>query len=162
MPLVVETGAVVDGANTYVSLADANSYLADRDINMTLSAGQLLRGADYVNSFRERYKGYKQTAVTSNMQWPRVFAVIDDYLIRGDVVPAVIPDAQIEAALELALGQDPLSTVDLRPVKKEKVDVIEREYDTSRAGNTIPTVRLRRVLVLLQPVFKNTGMRVMR
>ena len=162
MPLVVETGSVVDGANTYVSLADANEYLTDRDIAVTLSAGQLLRGADYVNSFRDRYKGYKQTAVTSNMQWPRAFAVIDDYLIRSDAIPAVIPDAQIEAALELSLGQDPLTTVDLRPVKKEKVGDLEVEYDTSSSATTIPTIRFRRVLALLRPVLKNIGMRVMR
>ena len=162
MALVVETGAVIEGANSYVSLDDANEYLTDRDIEVTLSVGQLLRGADYINSFRTRYKGYKQSAITSNMQWPRAFAVIDDYLIRGDVIPDVIPDAQIEAALEFALGKDPLSTVDTRPIKREKVDVIEREYDTSRSGNTVQTYRFRRVLTLLRPVFKNIGMRVMR
>ena len=161
MALVVETGAVVEGANSYVSLADANQYLMDRGITTVLTEGQLLRGADYVNSFRMRYKGYKQTNVLSNMQWPRAFAVIDNYLINSNVIPAVIPDAQVQAALEIALDRDPHETTSTRPIKREKLDVLEVEYDT-QAGRYVPDYEYRKVDSLLRPLLKNTGSRLTR
>lgn len=161
MALVVEDGSVVRGANSYVSLADANQYLTDRGINVELTEGLLLRGADYVNSFRDRFKGYKQTDVTSNMQWPRAFAVIDNYLVRSNVVPAVIPDAQIQSALEISMDRDPHETTSTQVVKRQKIDVIEIEYDT-RAGNEIPNFDYRRIRSLLDPVIDDNYMRVSR
>lgn len=161
MALIIETGQVVEGANSYVSLSDANQYLADRDYDTVLTEGQLLRGADYINSFRTRYKGYKQTNVLSNMQWPRAFAVIDNYLINSNVIPAVIPDAQVEAAYEIAQNRDPHETTSTRPIKREKLDVLEIEYDT-QAGRYVPDYEYRKVEALLRPLFKNTGSRLTR
>ena len=161
MTLIVEDGSVINGANSYVSLVDANQYLTDRGITTELTDGLLLRGCDYINSFRDRYKGYKQTAVTSNMQWPRAFAVIDNYLVRSNVIPAVIPDAQIEAALEIALDRDPHETTSTRVIKREKLDVLEVEYDT-QAGREVPDYDYRRVRALLSPVLKDNMFRVSR
>ena len=57
------TAEYVDGANSYVSLASniddvfsARDYLTDRGITTEITEGQLLRGAEYANSFRERFK----------------------------------------------------------------------------------------------------------
>lgn len=155
MALIVEDGSVVDGANTYISLVDAQTYLNDRGYDITLTEGLLLRGCDYVNSFRTRFKGYKQTNVLSNMQWPRAFAVIDNYLINSNVIPAVIPDAQVETALEMAMNRDPHDTTSTQVVKKIKADAIEKEYDTM-AGREVPNFEYRKIMALLRPVLKDT------
>lgn len=155
------TAEYVDGANSYVSLASniddvfsARDYLTDRGITTEITEGQLLRGAEYVNSFRERFKGFKVTPVTSSMQWPRFFVIIDEYFLDARHIPEVIPKAQIEVALEIANGRDPHSTIDMRVVKKKRVDVIETEYDTRL--QRLETFDYRRIKALLRPVLKQT------
>lgn len=161
MALIVEDGTVVSNANSYVSVTDANLYLADRGITVTVSEGQILRGADYVNSFRTRFKGFKLTPIASSMQWPRSYVVLDERLLPDGTIPALIIDAQIEVALEIASNRDPHETTSTRVIKKQKLDVLEVEYDTM-AGREVPNYDYRRVKSLLRPVLRNDWATVSR
>ena len=161
MALIVEDGTLVSGANSYVSLADAQKYLDDRGDTTVITEGLLLRAADYINSFRLRFRGFKQTPLTSSMQWPRAYAVIDDYLIPPSVIPDVIPSAQIETAIEFANQRDPYATIDSRIVKREKAQDFEREFDT-KVGSGMATFDHRRVMSLLYPLFSDHGVRITR
>ena len=163
MALVVEDGSLVSGANSYVSFADATQYLTDRGITVEVTEGHLLRAADYINSFAERYKGYQKTGANrttlSTMQWPRQYVsyagIGDCYgYIPDDKIPDLIIHAQIESALEIASNRDPLSTVSARQIKKQKVDVIEVEYDTSMGSSGQDIFDHRRVMALLSPFLK--------
>ena len=161
MALIVETGEVIANANSYVSLSDATSYLSDRGITIPITAGHLLRGADYVNSFRTRFKGLKLTPYTSSMQWPRQYVILDEWYLPDGTIPQLIIDAQIEAALEIASSRDPHETTSTRVIKKQKLDVLEVEYDTM-AGREVPNYDYRRIKALLRPVLYGSFVEVSR
>lgn len=159
--LVVEDGTLVSGANSYISAADARAYLDLRGITTPLTDGQLIQGADYINSFRSRFKGTKRSSASSSMQFPRTDVTIDDVALPEDVIPQVIPDAQVQAALEIQGNKDPLSTIQDRPVRKQKLGSLEIEYDTSGTGK-LPTYTFRKILSLLRPLLDDNFGRVSR
>ena len=159
--LIVEDGTIVSGANSYVSAAQARTYLDTRGILTTLTDGLLIRAADYINSFRGRFKGTKLTAVESSMQFPRSGVVIDGQDLPNDKIPQVIPDAQIQTALEMFSNRDPLATIEERPVKKEKLGSLEVEYDTS-GDQKLPTYSYKHIMLLLAPLLVNNFGRVTR
>ena len=159
--LIVEDGSIVSGANSYVSLADAQKYLTDRDKTTVISDGLLLQGADYVNSLRRRYRGFKVSPVTSSMQFPRNYLIYDNQIFPNDAVPDIVIAAQIEAAVSFANNQDPYETTTDQIITKQKADVFEREFDT-RSNPSPPTFELKRVMALLYPLFNDTDMEVSR
>ena len=159
--IIVEDGSIVSGANSYVSAVGARKYLDDRAIETIIPDGTLIRGADYINSFRTRFKGCKRGYIASSMQWPRSYVEIDDYCLPDDVIPDLIIAAQIEAALEIAANRDPLATTELRPIRKQKLGPLEVEYDTSRSSE-IPSYTYTKIRLLLSPVLKDNIGLVMR
>ena len=159
--LVVEDGSIVSGANSYVSSTQARAYLDLRGILTELTDGVLVRGADYINSFRSRFKGNKLTAISSNMQFPRSNVVIDGYDLPPDQIPQAIVDAQIQTALEMVANRDPLATIIERPVRKQKLGPLEVEYDTSSAQK-LPTYSYKHITLLLAPLLVNNFGRVSR
>ena len=135
MALVIEDGSLVSGANSYVSLADAIQYATDRGYDVDLlTEPLLLKGADYVNAHRKRFKGIKLQPVESNMQWPRRDVIMDEYELEPDVIPECVIFAQIETAFEIANSRDPLETLERLVLKKEVIGPLQFEYET-RAGS---------------------------
>lgn len=125
MATTVEDGSIVTGANSYVSDADFAAYASDRGYTVTGTAAELLlRAALYVEQLS--FKGDKKTKA-QRMQWPRYNVEIDGFYIESDEIPQQLIDLQCEVALAIDGGDDPLSTIG-RSVKREKVDVIEREF----------------------------------
>ena len=66
------------------------------------------------------------------LSWPRSGAIVFGYQLGSATIPEAVKAAQIEMAFKAAAG-------DLNPdittgVTKEKVDVIELEYDAARTG----------------------------
>lgn len=157
MALVVENGSLVEGADSYVSLSDAQQYATDRGLDTVLSEALLLRAVDYVNAFRKVFKGFKLTDPENDMQWPRREVVIDGYILASTVIPQCVVRAQIQTAIEIAEGFDPLETVSSQVLTKEKIDVLEFEYDTDKetSGGTEGFV-FRKVRALLRPVIQDT------
>lgn len=167
MALVVldpENNATFDGANSYVSLAEANDYLMDRGVAVTLEEGHVVRGADYVNTFADRYKGVRIPSSSSVMQWPRAGVFLDGNLtqVASNEIPKILKEAQIETAYEISQGRDPSSTISTRVIKRERVDVIEREYDTPPGGQLYAQFDYRRIFLLLAPLLSDDLFRVFR
>lgn len=131
--LVVEDGSVVTGANTYVSLADCDTYhdnlgqstWTGDDVDKTSA---ILRAMRYIENLN--WNGYK-TDQDNPLQWPR-YETYDrsGYLYDSDVVPQPVVNALCEAALvELTdAGALRASTSTSGQIRSEKVDVIETEY----------------------------------
>ena len=159
--LVVEDGSIVSGANSYVSLVGANKYLTDRGKELNLSEGLLLQGADYVNSFRKRYRGYKLQPVTSSMQFPRGYLRFDFQDFPANQIPDIVIFAQIEAAIAFANNQDPYRTITDQVIRRERAEGFEREYDTS-SNPSPPTYDLKRVMSLLYPLLRDVDYEVTR
>ena len=132
MALTVEDGSLVTGADSYVSLLDAQQYATSRGIETPITEALLLRAADYVNAYRKVFKGTKLTPPHRDMQWPRKDVEIDNYDLPNNVIPECVIRAQIETAIEMGEGFDPLETISNKVITKEKIDVLEFTYDTGK------------------------------
>ena len=120
MALIVESGACEAGSNTYISLADADTYATDRGLWTSATTDDaktvaLLRAADYLNTLQ-----WKGMAVTWDrvMSWPREKVpqpggAKDIYsnpvLLANNIVPKAIPQAQTELAALIVAGTNPLA-----------------------------------------------------
>lgn len=148
MSLNVETGTGSATSESYISVADATTYHANRG-NSTwsmLTTAQmeeaLRRATDYmVQAYRLRWGGYRVNS-TQALDWPRNYVVRTDfqastingyqtisgnYYYPNNEVPPEVKNACAELALRAAAGE---LLPDLsQGVVREKVDVLEVEYD---------------------------------
>lgn len=139
MALVVEDGSMPVGSNTYISLADANTYATDRGLWTSATTDDaktvaLLRAADYLNTLQ-----WKGIAVTwdRTMSWPREKVpqpggATDIYgnpvLLANNIVPKAIPQAQAELAALIVAGTNPLAPA-------ERGGRVVSETHTTKAGD---------------------------
>ena len=131
MALIVEDGSGLNNAESYASVAFADAYFAARIGNWGSSTSHkemLLRlAADHIDAvYGQRFKGTKGT-LSQALQWPRIGVWVDGYELPVDEVPIEIQRACCEFALA-ANTQSLLPTLN-QGVKREKIDVIEIEYD---------------------------------
>lgn len=141
MALTVEDGSIVTGADSYISVADFTTYYTARGYTLTGDEEEmLLRAMLYVEQLS--FKGQKQTKAQP-LQWPRYYVTIDGFDINTNEIPQQLIDLQCEVALAIDGGDDPLGTIG-RSVKREKVDVIEREY----MDNAVPFAINRKIKAL--------------
>jgi hypothetical protein len=158
MAIVVETGAIVAGANAYASLADLDTYHEDRLNTVwtnaddeTKEAAMLRATAGLESKYRGRWLGFKadHNAATAPqfLAWPRradkdesrangytaatmtKFADGDGIEYDVDAIPALIVQAYKEVCL-IEITQ-PFVSVELSRddmLKYQRVDVIEQEW----------------------------------
>ena len=128
MALVIEDGSVVAGANSYTTIAEFAAYLDARGSFLEGNNGNdeqlLLLAMDYLES--QDFIGDKYSK-TQPLQWPRTGVCIDGFSIDEDEIPEILKSAQIEVAIAIDSGNNPLSALD-RETKREKVGDIEVEY----------------------------------
>lgn len=102
MPLIVEDGSRVAGANTYADVATVDAYHAERgNADWTgedaTKEAAILRAMTYIEGLS--WRGVKATQAQL-LEWPRGY--MEDrngYAINSDVVPTVVVHALCEAAL---------------------------------------------------------------
>lgn len=135
MPFVVETGSGSATANSYASVADADAYVALRQItgwdNLQdhHKEAALVKATDYIEAtYRDAWQGYRVSS-TQALSWPRSGVVVDTFPIAANVVPSAVLNACIEMALRSADGTVLIEDQG-QLVIREKVDVIETEYAT--------------------------------
>ena len=161
MSLIVETGAIVAGAESYISVTDASAYHLARGNNTwaTISTAQmeeaLRRGTDYMlQVYRHRWKGVRMSALQT-LDWPRAYVYLEPVitganlefpnLVADDIVPAEVARACAELALKAAAGE--LYSDQSQGVVREKIGPIEVEYDR----NSPRAVRYSAIDALLRP-----------
>lgn len=136
MSLIVESGSGNPASESYISVADANSYhnLRGNSTWLTITAPEaeeaLRRATDYMQQvYSGLWQGWKTTD-TQALDWPRQWVIKSDVVLANyydnDVIPQEIKNACAELAWKAAQG-------DLAPdlsqsVKREKIDVLEVEY----------------------------------
>jgi len=126
--LIIENGEGVVGANSYISAADARSYVANRGLTLP-AAGTgvdpvevlLILAMDYLESLRAEYQGTK-TAQTNPLQWPRVDVSIDSFSIASDEIPNELKLAQAQLACDSYSTGNLMPTGDGREVLSERVE----------------------------------------
>lgn len=144
MSLVVEDGTGLSTAQSYVSVADAGTYLAAAGDTTWAAATDPAREAALVRATRAldamysaRWPGVRILS-SQALDWPRFDAVdADGYDIIG--VPQAVKNACAEAALvELGSAGALSSSLDRGgSVKREKVVGIEVEYAAGAPASTV-------------------------
>ena len=143
MALIVETGANIPGADCYANVtacsAWAEAYFGHALTGSTADKEASIRRATaYLDGLK--WKGVRTYGRGQSLAWPRTGVKdCEGISIADNVIPAELIFAQ--HVLARAEFQSPgilAPSVNLGGVnKREKVDVIEVEYDTSRLqGNT--------------------------
>lgn len=159
MPLIVEDGTLVANADSYITLAAARVYADSRGLSLAGSDAeaerQLRRGFDYVEAYRDRFKGAKVDP-TQMTQWPRYGAYVDGRYIDTITIPTELKYAQVQVAAAIQSGLDvtPNSTGESFVVR-EKVGPIETQYSESVASSGVPI--LRTAEQLLAALITSTG-----
>lgn len=146
MALIVETGLIVPGADTYASVDDLRAYAAKRGASLPADDAEcevlLIKAMDYLASKAERWKGHR-VQLDQPLDWPRYGVTITGYggaNVGGfgfgfelplDEIPDDIKRGQMQLAIDV-------QTVDLQPIQdaasqrgpvtNETVDVISVSY----------------------------------
>lgn len=134
MALIVEDGTGLATAESYISVADADTYIANFKgaVSVWDSATEASKEIAARNATQYLDDGYlfiggKETSAQA-LQWPREYAYDEaDELIEG--VPQKLKDATAELMYEYIVGGDlvsNLSTTDY--LKRKKTDVLEKEW----------------------------------
>jgi len=159
---VVEDGTGKTDANSYCSVADADTYHVTYTGSAVWSAAQaadkergLIAATQYLDiQFGQRYRGTRKS-VSQALGWPRYNAEDDDdYDIDSDSLPQKLKDACAELALRVVSGDDLLGTqTSPGSVVSESVTVGPISESKTYAGGTQPSVyEYPRVVALLKPL----------
>ena len=123
-----EDGTGLANATSYASEAELTAYNLQRNITLTAANGTpseiLIKAMDYLES--KKFIGDKYSS-TQALQWPRLNVVIDGYYIDRDEIPLLLKEAQMEIAVSIDAGANPLAN-QARETIKEKVGDIEVQY----------------------------------
>ena len=147
MALIVEDGTGLVNAESYISVADANTYNSNRgytswaaltDANKEIA---LRKATDYIEQvYRLRFLGYRHTEDQA-LSFPRDevprrdFTYLNQFsFYPNDVVPQEIKNACAELAYKSITTE--LSPDITRVTKREKVGVLEVEYDNTQVPYT--------------------------
>jgi hypothetical protein len=157
MTIIVEDGTGLADAESYISVGDANTYHAARGntdwaaLSDADKESALRRATDYMlQAYRSRWSGQRATS-TQALDWPRYGVIVDWFELSSDVVPVAVERACAELALR-ASSADLAADLE-RGIKRQKVDVIETEYDTASPQQK----RYRAVDNLLAPYLMGGG-----
>lgn len=171
--LTVEDGSIVSGANSYVSLVEAEAYYANRpDTNWTAGTNDtkstaLIKATDYLlQRFRMKWKGIRVQREQA-LDWPRKGVITEDYYqpvsgarpsllpdlayeIPEDEIPQEVKDATLILAAKVLAGTDLNADIE-RLTKREKVGELEVDYADYATARTQYLAVMDRLKPLLQP-----------
>jgi Putative DnaT-like ssDNA binding protein len=155
--IIKETGVGSTSSNSYVSEADLTAYIGQRGVTLGGANGTpsetLIKSMDYLES--KTFRGDKYTRAQA-LQWPRSNVVLDGYSVGADEIPQLLQDSQMEIAISIDGGVNPLANVG-RDTKREKVGDIEVEYmDGARSSDylTAAETKLEKLTVNYAGVYR--------
>ena len=137
MALITETGTGASDAESYISVADADTYHANRSNTAWASAANgskeaaLRKATGYLDG-NYRFCGCP-TSATQALQWPRIGVRLNDYPISPNVIPKQLQYACAELAL-VALSESLTAAIDAQSVESKTVGPISISYATPRNG----------------------------
>ena len=151
MALIVETGAIIAGANSVVSDVEYVAYAVTKGLTIGATADdrklELLQGMDYIISREHDLQGSRK-AQEQTLPYPRINVMLYGWLAPSDSVPVNFKNAQMEAAA-FAHTSALLTNTTVTNIKSAQVDVIKTEYF---AGGSRSNVSLQRVNAWLSPL----------
>ena len=157
MALIVENGSGMATAESYISVAAADTRLAalGQTIWAPLTTPQkeeaLRRATQHMGrAYRARWIGARKTLAQA-LDWPRYGASVDGFILVSDAIPADIANACADLALKAGAGD--LAPDLERAVIREKVGPIETEY----SAHSPQATRIRAIDMMLAPYLKGSS-----
>lgn len=168
MPLILEDGTGVVGANSYITIDELRTYALDRGVPFTAAPTDpavtdpataiytpfLIRACDYIESKQSQFQGYP-TTTTQTLCFPRSCVFISWNELP--IIPLQLKSAQAQLVLEQLNGialfpsqpgsgfsasltgpNGVISAADGRVKIREKLDVIEDEWSNTQGVNLVP------------------------
>lgn len=145
MALVIETGAGLLNADSYVTVAQFKARAAALGASVPAQDKEceiLLRKAMQKLQRNDEWEGYRATKAQA-LDFPRIGITIDRFVYASTELPAQLLEAQILYAITAASGVDLLPTVKADasgPVIESTVGPITTRYAESRYANRTPIV----------------------
>lgn len=125
MALVVETGGIVPGADSYVSLAGARALAASYGLALPADDAEaevaLRNGAVYVGLQEPSMCG-RRVSASQSLAYPRQGVSLYGFALASDVIPPQVIHAQVVAAVEYGAGTDVRASSDGRVTETERVE----------------------------------------
>lgn len=141
MPLIIEDGSIVAGADSYISLADARTLAAAYGLALpvddTAAEVALRNGVFYADSYEASLKGCR-VSDSQSLAWPRSGVYRFGFLLANNTVPEDVKRAQVFAAVEIAAKGDAWGTDDGKSVASEAVSgaVSVSYFNTGKSGTS--------------------------
>lgn len=166
MTLIVEDGTGLTTAESYVSVAAADSYCTSHGLtgwaakSTTEKEVALRVGTSYIDQ-RYRYQGTRSFPGQQALAWPRgnVWHLYDGFYVEG--IPADVKNAQIEAAYRsltsTLLPDTPGNTEGFLTMISEEVGGQIRETKQYASGISPQMPRFRVVDDLVRPYLGSNG-----
>jgi len=155
--LIEEDGTGKTNSNTYITLAEYNTYLDERGLTDAGSddakTGRIIQAKDWLEAQAERYQGTKNSDAQA-LVWPRSWVEVYSYSITSTEIPQQLKDAQAQLTFDSSTV-DIYNVNDGQAIVKEKVDVLEVQYSDNGVVNLQPIFA--KVNALLDPLFKTFG-----
>lgn len=154
MALVVETGDIVSGADSYLSLADARALAAKYGYALpaddTEAEAALRKGAMYIGLFESAMCGRRVSAEQS-LSFPRTGISLYGFPVANNVIPGQVKLAQVIAGVEYGNGADVRASSDGRVTTMERVEgAVTVQYANN--GNTGATISITAADDALRPL----------
>ena len=158
MALVIESGSVVAGADSYATVAEFSTYASNRGIDIsalsdTTIEQNLRKAFDYLlQKYRHSWAGYR-TSETQPADWPRnsvyIKGTTSANLIANTVVPNEVKTAQIELAIKA-------NTDDLMAdLEQQEIELSLGPLKVINDPNSPQAKRYSKVDAMLRPYLKN-------
>lgn len=157
--IIVEDGTGRANSNSYASIADAKAFCSIRGIvlptNSDTVAAWLINAADYIESFRTRFKGSHKLLATQAMQWPRAGrTVIDGFPLALGSMPFYLKQAQCQLVADQSQGVALFTSNDPDQTEKlVKIGPLEIEYDNTSNQSYLPAFQ-----AMMEPLLVDGGM----
>lgn len=164
MSLTVETGAIVSGANSWVSREDFIAYAADRGVTVADEAATdaiLIKACDYINGLEPRLKGNLLDR-DQPTAYPRSDLELEGWSWSSTEIPRQVINAQLSLALEINAGEDPHnpSMATLPTIRKRVEGAVEVEY--ANPGVPLKVQKTQGSRVHINILLRNSGMFAVR
>jgi hypothetical protein len=160
---IVEDGSGVEGATSYVALADAEQYFDNRPSHALIAYwtgtdeakhGALNQATAFLDTNYQWVQGYKLLS-TNPLDWPRGNAYDSSgYAIGNDTIPPAVQDSVCELAIRV------LSGIDLLADEEQTVDSAKiGPLDVAFQDGSSPTVKYPYVTKLLRGLIGSSSFR---
>lgn len=155
MALIVEDGTIVENAVTYASPTDLNAYATARGLSIPADNDSrerlLIKAMDFLELQESRFQGSRVSGDQA-LAWPRYGVTLNGFTVADDSIPTTLKNALCQLAVD-ANSLDLMPNGTGRSIIRQKVDVIETEYEPTGSGSVQP--ELNKAMAFLSPLFSD-------